>query len=522
MGRRNERGLELSFKPARGRRGRGRWFKKIQGREQYFGWGDGYTDRAGYQQALNAYRAWLSAGEAERNRRSRTALTRQLQHAFSYRSDDSPEPDLDAVRRQIEALRALGGTLPSAEFQDLADRSERRRLLASLGERSLDELRRAFGSPPAAEFGAGGAAAAADPSQPIPAKRTADKVLEQFVDAQRTRLQRRQHLDALRAAGKPVNEPAKQNIAEGRFAAILRDVAAMKRSVGRETWDGSEATAARIIRKFRDESEALVLTGAHSPHTFNERVKLIRMFCAWADANYQLDRLPRDRTLFTKYSAGASTAKAIPLETLRKIWQASDDRRRCWLLLGLNCGFYAKDISDLRVGMFDGTHLRHERAKTGVRVRYKLWPITRRYLRKFLPKRGVGGSADRVFLSERGAPLVHHAKLKKSGEPVRVDNVRNWFKRLCDDQAIEGYSFSNVRDTASTEVEKIDRVLTDTFIAHKDRRMAALYVDGEMVDTGPLDRVLDQLEKRLDIWSNKGKRRRGSRAGVAVAAARGA
>lgn len=143
-------------------------------------------------------------------------------------------------------------------------------------------------------------------------------------------MHRRQKLDALREAGKTVNEPPKQNISEGRFAAIVRDVAAMKKSVGREPWDGTEAAAARVVRRFRDASDALVLGGEHSPHTFNERVKLMRMFCAWAEATYELDRLPRDRTLFTKYSARGSTAKAIPLATLRKVWDASDDRGRCW------------------------------------------------------------------------------------------------------------------------------------------------------------------------------------------------
>ena len=48
MGRQKARGLELSFKPAKGGRGRGRWYKKIKGHAIYFGWGDGVTDRVGY------------------------------------------------------------------------------------------------------------------------------------------------------------------------------------------------------------------------------------------------------------------------------------------------------------------------------------------------------------------------------------------------------------------------------------------------------------------------------------------
>ena len=33
--------------------------------------------------------------------------------------------------------------------------------------------------------------------------------------------------------------------------------------------------------------------------------------------------------------------------------------------------------------------------------------------------------------------------------------------------------------------------------------MAALYIDGEMVGTGPLDRAIDLLEKRLNVWTPK-------------------
>jgi integrase len=144
--------------------------------------------------------------------------------------------------------------------------------------------------------------------------------------------------------------------------------------------------------------------------------------------------------------------------------------------------------------MIVGGYLHHNRGKTQVRVRYRLWAKTQEYLKKLAPKSG------RFFMTDNGTPLVHHSTLKKSGEPVRVDNVRNWFFRLCKDQEIEGFSFSNVRDTASTEVEKIDRTMTDLFLAHRDPRMAALYIDGEMSDTGPLDTVVEALEKRLAIW----------------------
>jgi hypothetical protein len=447
MGRRNSRGLELTFKPVKGSRGRGRWLKKINRRACYFGWGDGVTDRASYLAALKSYRAWLSAQALDRTALLRSGITRRLQHEFSVLDGHPERLDLGAARAQVERLRGVGGA-SSEMFARLADAEEKRRLIGSLRDRPLDDIRRAF---------------TAESAPPKTA--TSGELLDEFLQLQRQRMGRRQKLDQLREAGQAVKEPAKQNLSPGRFAAIARDVAAMKRIVGAETWDGTEATAARVVRKFRDESDALVLSGTHSPHSFNDRIKLARMFCAWAEATYQLDRMPRNRSLFSKYLTTESSAKAIPLDTLRKLWNASDDRGRCWLLLGLNCAYYAQDISDLTRAMIEGGYLHHNRGKTGAKVRYKLWAKTRHYLKKFA--RGSG----RVFTTEKGTPLVYYSKLKKTGDPVRVDNVRNWFFRLCNSVGVAGFSFSNVRDTASTEVENIDRGLNDLFLAHRDQRM---------------------------------------------------
>lgn len=497
MGRRNTRGLELSFKPLAGGRGRGRWYKKICGRAHYFGWGQGVSDRAGYQAALAAYRQWRADRAAEGNRQNLRGITAQLQSDFSTEYKDPAYIDLLASRQRIAALREAGR--PAADvFGRLVDGEEKRRLLLALDGLPVEQVRRAADAVAATPGGHGDAPPEAATAV---AAKTVGTLLDEFLAAQRQRLERRQKLDQLQADGQAVRESPGQNLSAGRFAAIARDVAAMKKVVADEAWDGSEAAAARAVRRFRDASDALVLAGTHSPHSFNDRIKLARMFCAWAEATYRLDRLPRDRNLFAKYSTSQSTAKAIPLDTLRKLWDASDDRGRCWLLLGLNCGYYAADISELTAEMIDGRYLNHVRIKTGVRVKYALWPTTQRYLMKFTK----GG---RVFATDTGKPLVHYATLKKSGEPVRVDNVRNWFYRLCLDQDVKGFSFSNVRDTASTEVDKIDKAMNDLFLAHRDPRMAALYVDGEMVDSGPLQRVTDELGRRLAIWRQPSRSRK--------------
>jgi hypothetical protein len=64
-----------------------------------------------------------------------------------------------------------------------------------------------------------------------------------------------------------------------------------------------------------------------------------------------------------------------------------------------------------------------------------------------------------------------------------------------------GFSFSNLRDTSSTQVEIIDPTLTDLFLGHKDTRMARFYNDPTVMARMPsrLDGVIDQLEKIFDL-----------------------
>ena len=133
MGRQNQRGLELSFKPAKGSRGRGRWYKKFGGRAVYFGWGDGVTDRASYQSALSAYRRHLADRTRDEQTARRSAANRKLQHAFFY-GDYRPELiRLDEARRLIGELEAADGT-PDAWARG-ADRVERRRIIGEIREK---------------------------------------------------------------------------------------------------------------------------------------------------------------------------------------------------------------------------------------------------------------------------------------------------------------------------------------------------------------------------------------------------
>jgi hypothetical protein len=123
------------------------------------------------------------------------------------------------------------------------------------------------------------------------------------------------------------------------------------------------------------------------------------------------------------------------------------ERRRLYLLLGLNCGFYGVDIATLKPEHIkvEGNDsyiwkLRRKTRKTNsklARTKWKLWPETRELLNKYLPLEGV---------TANGVRLAWDRLVKVSGVEV---------------------SHSNLRDTGAVYMEKQGgRELADTYLAH--------------------------------------------------------
>lgn len=131
-----------------------------------------------------------------------------------------------------------------------------------------------------------------------------------------------------------------EGISVGRFTAIQEGEKPFRNTFGAEHWNGTEATATLIARKWRDASKALFHSGKHKPGTFNNRIRFIRQFLGWCEANLHLDRLPRDKTLFAKLDYTPS-AKHVPIPELCKLFDFGTDLERCWILLALNCDYYA-------------------------------------------------------------------------------------------------------------------------------------------------------------------------------------
>lgn len=456
MARRNSRGLELSFKRADGGP-RGRWYKVISGKPEYFGWGNGVSDRQSYNEALEKYRQFKAA---------------------------KVKPS------QIPPETGRSGTLPSGPSSKPAHTFAQYAELEADWHKAVNA--RAFDTPLNWR----------DYKSKLLGTKQAAGVLtgtliDQFVADQRKRKEARKRLLERRKQGEKIGEPKQAGLSDERFLAIQSQAKWFKELVGNETWDGTEQTAARLLKTWRDASEAKIVAGTHKPNWFNERIKFARQFVGWAERTYHLDRLPRNlKQLCAKYSYEGSP-KAIDPQSLLALWNGANDLEKTWILLSINCGFKQQDISDLTGSMLQGTHLDFTRGKTlftaetPVNVKYKLWKTTRTYIAQ---TRTSQEPNQPLFTGESGEVLVRHVPGRKDPDKtVRVDLIRNHFFHLCQDTHVTGYSFTNLRDTSITLIEGMDRSYSDLFAAHADGRMARYYVDDKMVDTSGLDRIIDRL-----------------------------
>jgi integrase len=460
------------------------WRKRYKGQTYYLGTGLGKTDMESYRKALakwDAKQAELKAADQKAQAEQKLAeYSRSLtQWGMFLASQDKPA----ASTREPEPITP---ELVQEAEQWWAEHPERG--LSEAGRVAAQMVKEGNGKPSAGA-------------------KTVGDLLDLFLADQKRRNERRRFLEAQRDNGQAVQEKPRENISAYRLVSIKVQSEHLRKSVGTMAFDGTEQKAAEMLRRFRADCEKALIAASISPNTFNERIKLARQFVGWLHENYHLQSLPRGlKQLCGRYQY-TPTPKAMDVKIIQKLWKAASIRVKTWLALGLNVGFYAQDISVLKASDIEGGYLVKDRNKTGVPMKLKLWPVTQRLLE-------LTGKADEkgyLFRGSKGRPLVWHNIEKNS----RTDLVRNDFARLCQKAQVQGYSFSNLRDTSSTRVENIDPALTDLFEGHKDKRMARFYVDSSMRDMSRLDATVDRLEatygltlsdEEIKAWQEKGKK----------------
>lgn len=146
-----------------------------------------------------------------------------------------------------------------------------------------------------------------------------------------------------------------------------------------------------------------------SPDRLRRRMTNVRSIFKWgrsagllaADVRYGNEFDLADKSQLRKAKAN-KREPIFDAATINRALDAAWPAMRAFILLGINCGFYSKDISDMRNSYIDGEFIHFAREKTGIDRRCWLWPETREAI---AATKAPENPEDRVFLSKRGGLL---------------------------------------------------------------------------------------------------------------------
>jgi hypothetical protein len=199
-------------------------------------------------------------------------------------------------------------------------------------------------------------------------------------------------------------------------------------------------------------------------------IQEVKAFLIWCDEEEAIGyTIPRHASKLFKIrpEAEEQTITVISPKLLKMLWDGcinehakgkdKGKRRRLFILLGLNCGFYGVDIATLSPDcIIQGENgssfiwkLRRKTRKTNsklARTKWYLWPETLELLNEYMPLK------------------------------VTPNQIRLAFDRLTTALGIKGISHSNLRDTGAVIMEKIGgRELADTYLAHSRKGVIDSY-----------------------------------------------
>lgn len=322
-------------------------------------------------------------------------------------------------------------------------------------------------------------------ASPNTAKGTLEQSVAKYIDAQTERYEH-----GLRFP----NAPQRDRISAVRLIAYRYNAELIKAEWKDEPLPTNEAELDALMERFKDRQKAFMTAGQIEPGTLNERLKTLRHVVRWLYRKYLIPALPREMVEICAAYKVKTSAKALDLETIHRLWDAASPQLKTYIALGLNCGFYVTDIATLEYSHIQDDYIVKDRHKTAVPTRFKLWSITKNHLAK-----NSNGKESLVLVDTDGGPLLVVDPYANKGKGRRWCKIETDLLATRKRLGITGVSFSMFRDTSSTRIEGIDRTLTDLFDGHKERRMARFYVDGDKVDYdrlyASLDMAIDELER---------------------------
>lgn len=281
-----------------------------------------------------------------------------------------------------------------------------------------------------------------------------------------------------------------------------------------QAWcDGREFGDPKAVEQLLADYRGFLLdrhdAGRYTSHTVNDKLKFLGQFVAWAYEHRELDELPRTLVKVLAKLKVKKEGRPLTASQVRAVWRHANDRMKCFIALGLNCGFKNKDITELTASDFRGDRLISARSKTKAPMNYLLWPVTLDLIERTRQDSG-GGKQDRVFRSSTGgelSPATLGALFKKVAKraDVEVGTSQKTGKPAY-------ATFEQLRDTSAELVRKSlldqgkDLAVLQLFLAHKDKTTAAYYTsdDPASMKSAPLDAEIKKLDQEYDLTLEAG------------------
>jgi integrase len=255
---------------------------------------------------------------------------------------------------------------------------------------------------------------------------------------------------------------------------------------------------AYLLRCMTDPSSKI-----NSPWTVNDKLKFTRQFIESCWKSGVLKDMPRRLEDFSKKLPVQTGGKPIPLEDIKKLWDAAGPRMKCYMAIALNCGFKNGDITSLTGSKIQGKRLMGIRQKTKKRspvpMNYALWPLTQKLIKQ---ERDRTDDDELLFVNSKGGRIT-------------TGTFSQLFKKVATKAGVKA-TFEQLRDTSVDQVEQallnqaLDQTLLDVFLAHSEVKTSKHYknnISAAKLKVPKLDEIVLGLEKKygLTLGATSGK-----------------
>lgn len=248
----------------------------------------------------------------------------------------------------------------------------------------------------------------------------------------------------------------------------------------------AERLDGRLISQYHAHLMSQISEGVWSPVYAAGHLAAMKTLIRWAFENEQIETLPRNiGSRHLTISKPEPVVQTMTADHITALLANAAPRTRAFILLGLNTGATAQDISDLKHSELDlkaGTITRRrsksQRARTACpTVTWPLWGPTIKAIKATMSKDGPD-----VFAGQNGRPLVVET-IRKDGRVQKTDSVRQAFDRtrrkLAEDHP-DIPSFKTLRATSANALRQNAEFgdITELFLGHAaasvmDRHYAA-------------------------------------------------